>query len=131
MGWLWLALVVAITAAAWFVIRLHSVSYRVGSFECAVQRKGRFVDGYACYAVGRLDWYPVASLSSSPAVSWERGGIDITEVSRLESGEARITLVSTGVGGLSVTYTLLMATSAYSGVRSWLESAPPTTASFH
>lgn len=127
MAWLWVALIVLLAAASgWYVVRLQYLRHRIGSFECARMRNDRWLKGYACYAVGRLDWYPVVSVASRPALSWRRGDLDVITVEH-DVGDGRARVVVEGDG---VRHTLLMPAQAYSGVRSWIESAPPTPATY-
>ncbi len=128
MGWLWVAPLVLLAALlAWYLIRLRSVSNRVGSFECSVLRRGRWAEGYACYGVGRLDWHAVLSIAAHPTMSWRRADTEVQKVTYSDAGHrVRVVIVSGGNER-----TLSMPSQAYSGLRSWLESSPPSPTSFN
>ena len=124
---LWVALGVLLAAAlTWYFARLRFISSRIGSFQCSVLRAERWREGYACYAVGRLDWYPLYSIASKPALSWTRGDCDVISVQYDDAGQsARVVMSEAGTET-----TLSLPSQAYSGLRSWLESAPPTPATY-
>lgn len=126
MGWAWVVPLVLLAAlTVWYLVRLRLVSNRVGSFECSVLRKGRWAEGYACYAVGRLDWHAVLSVAAHPAISWRRAVTEVRAVTYADAGyRATVVMVSDGHE-----HTLSMPSQAYSGLRSWLESSPPTPSS--
>ncbi|MDN5558949.1 MAG: DUF2550 domain-containing protein [Ruaniaceae bacterium] len=127
MGWLWAVPLVLLAALiTWYFARLRFVSNRVGSFECSVLRKGRWAEGYACYAVGRLDWHPILSIASHPAISWKRDTSDVRSVTYADSGHRASVVLSSG----GQEHTLSMPSQAYSGLRSWLESSPPSPSSY-
>ncbi len=124
MTWLWVGLACAVVlAGVWFLARLRRISSGASSFDCIVKRTSKWVDGRAVYTMGSLTWYPIASLSLHPAFVWPRDAIDITQVEHADSGMVIVTLTSP-----QGDFELCMELQAYAGVRSWLESAPPTSA---
>jgi len=134
--WVWGAVgacvVVAGLVLAVYLTRFRSIVTRVGSFECALREPEarRWREGYACYGVDRIDWFPVASLRVRPLFSWSRQEFDVERVDRLVSRHTGRDVVDLVVRVPSGRYHLLIVADAYSGLRSWLEAAPPTPASF-
>lgn len=124
MTWLWVGLASAVVlAGAWFLARLRRISSVASSFDCIVKTGNKWVDGRAMYTMGALTWYPIAAMSLRPALVWPRDAIDITQVEHADSGMVIITLQSP-----EGAFQLCMELQAYAGVRSWLESAPPSPA---
>lgn len=136
MEWVWgvvgSIVVVAGLVLAVYLTRMRTIVTRVGSFECSLREADsrRWREGYACYGVDRLDWFPVASLRVRPLHSWRRHDVEVESVDRHVSRHTGrdVADVVVQVGGAR--YHLALAQEAYSGLRSWLESAPPTPASF-
>lgn len=127
MWWLWGTLFVLLAATTgWYIVRLRFISSRIGSFHCSLMRGDRWVEGYACYAVGRLDWFPIMSIASRPAQSWTRGDCDVVSVEYTDGGSHAHVVVR----GDGDDVMLGMPGAAYSGLRSWLESAPPTPSTY-
>lgn len=114
-----------------FFARLQSLRTRVGSFSCALRRSGRpaiWKIGIAHYGVDRLDWYRTASLSFRPKHTWSRNDLDLIEKVKITDSEGvRVrefsVLVLCQCG--QKRFELAMGEGAYSGLRSWVESAPP------
>jgi len=134
--WVWgvvgsLILVAGLVAVLYFS-RMRSITSRVGSFECHLRAADspRWYEGYACYGADRLDWFPVASLVLRPRFSWQRGEIEILRTGSRTSRHTQRELVDATVSGGGRVFHLVVMREAYSGLRSWLESAPPTPASF-
>jgi len=114
-----------------FIGRFRSLSTRVGSFACGFRRGSRpaiWKQGIAHYCVDRIDWYRTASLSFRPSQSWSRDELDLisrhpvteSDGMRVRDFSMRITCRSG-----SQEFELAMSDDAYSGLRSWVESAPP------
>jgi len=128
----WLGALCVICGVLFFVgaSRYRALSNRIGAFTCDF-RKGRqtgqdprrFSPGVACYGVGRLDWYNAWSLSPMATRSWPRESLHILG-RELAPGRGGQYLVSCRADGND--FDLLMSTSAYAGLASWLEAAPTT-----
>jgi hypothetical protein len=119
--------VLALTIAAG-VSRLRTLSHRVGSFPCAARPlaspQASWTLGIAQYAVGRIDWWRCWSLSPRPARSWLRERLVVTGRQPLDNaGQPGQYLVRCRYDG--VEFELSLSAGAYSGLASWLESAPP------
>lgn len=114
-----------------FFARIHSLNTRVGSFSCALRRSGRpaiWKLGIAHYGVDRIDWFRTVSLSFRPKYSWSRNDLDLVEKNPItESDGLRVRDFSVRVtcDCGSARFELAMSDGAYSGLRSWVESAPP------
>ncbi len=123
-------LLVVVGAIA-FVARIRSLSARVGSFSCALRRAARpaiWKQGIAHYCVDRIDWYRTASISFRPKHSWSRDDIDLVAREPItESDGLRVREFSQLVTCRCAEqeFELAMSNDAYSGLRSWVESAPP------
>lgn len=127
-AWVLVSLLLAGTLALVFlVVRVRSISSRVGSFECALQQDGQagWASGIASFGTDRLDWYRVVSASPRPEASWSREGLEVLGRSvRLIGGRSTsVVEVRCGVGATA--WTLAMSRSATAGLTSWLEAAPP------
>ncbi len=121
-------LVVIGLVAATAVSRLHTLSHRVGSFQCAARAAGipgsPFTPGIAHYAVGRIEWYRQWSLAPRPARTWMRDRLVVTgRVPLDQAGQSDQYLVQCRYDGTD--FELSMSTAAYAGLASWLEAAPP------
>jgi Protein of unknown function (DUF2550). len=134
--WVWGAIgslvVVAGLILAVYLTRFRAIVTRVGSFECSLRESGsrRWREGYASYGLDRLDWFPVASLRVRPRYSWRRGDLEVERVERRVSRQTGRDVVDVEIHAAGARYHLVVVDEAYSGLRSWLESAPPTPASF-
>ncbi len=118
-----LALIVAF--GAW---RLHTLSRRVGSFQCSARPAGNphaaWSLGIAHYAVGRIEWWRCWSLSPRPSRTWIREQLVITgRVPLDQAGQHDEYLVRCRYDGTD--FELTMSSGAYAGLASWLEAAPP------
>jgi len=130
---LWGLVVLLVLVALVLIIgasRYRALGNRIGAFTCDF-RKGRqigqdprrFSPGVACYGVGRLDWYNAWSLSPLASHSWRRESLHVLG-RELAAGRGGQYLVSCRADGDD--FDLLMTTSAYAGLASWLEAAPTT-----
>lgn len=137
MPWLWVAAASLIAGAAAlafvFWMRARHIEATIGTFECALRRDptAHMVDGWAAYTGSTLCWYPVVGLLRRPALSWERDGLDILEsvpivLARTDEVLRRVTISSRGDRA-----DLVMRDGSYSGLRSWLEAAPPSWRNVH
>lgn len=113
------ALVVLGIAAALFVSRGRGLSRRVGSFPCDLRSGDRWVSGVSSYGAGRVDWHRLMSMSPRPARTWTRQELQI--ITQAPAGEDYT--VQCRYRGEDLE--LLMPASAFAGLVSWLESAPP------
>jgi hypothetical protein len=122
---------VAIIAAVALIVsagvaRTRMLSTRVGSFTCSTRALGdaEFAIGIAQYAEGRIDWYRSWSLSPWPARRWVRDRFHVLGRRPVEQpafGDQFVVQCRHG----DADFELMMSSSAYSGLASWLESAPP------
>jgi hypothetical protein len=112
-----------------YVSRQHTLSRRVASFSCmlnageAVTR--RWQPGVAQYTRDRLLWWRSLSLSPRPAHVWERSDLALVERTPLgqEDEEGRpLYLVHCRHG--EDLFQVMVSGPAYTGLVSWLESAP-------
>ncbi|MFL6164671.1 MAG: DUF2550 domain-containing protein [Ornithinibacter sp.] len=135
-GLVWIALgVVVLGIVAVLALggsRLHTLSRRVGSFDCharpAPPPTGPWVAGIAQYGAGRLEWWRSWSLAPRPARTWLRSEFEVTGRAPLDTaGRPDQYLVRCRHRG--VDFELTMSLDAYTGLTSWLESAPPSTLS--
>ncbi|BDZ42969.1 hypothetical protein GCM10025865_22680 [Paraoerskovia sediminicola] len=105
------------------VVRFSGLNRRLGSFECSVVRpSGAARRGLAVYCAGRIEWWPLWSLSVRPAAVWRRGRLVVVDRNPTGRPEESLYLVEGTCGGHPVV--LLMSREAYSGLTSWLEAAP-------
>ncbi len=132
-----LAVLLVVVAGLFTVRRL--VIGRGAAFDCSLRpgsphavgdadRAGRWTIGVARYASDRLEWFRVFSLSPRPARVLERSLLEVTGQRRPSGLETRAVLP--GVTVVTARYDvddldLAMTPEAYTGLSSWLESAPP------
>jgi hypothetical protein len=64
--------------------RFRALTRRIGSFECAVRQGASLQPGVAHYAVGRIEWYRVWSLSPRPVTQWKRQGFVLVSRTAIE-----------------------------------------------
>ena len=114
------------------VLRRRRLTSRLGTFDCSLRQprgsRRRWALGVARYETDRLDWYRTFSLSPRPSCSFARGALDVTLWRDAEGHE----LVAVQPGAIVVEcrhaggpIELAMSNDAYTGLASWLESAPP------
>jgi|SRR5699024_7185312 len=118
-----------------FVARWRSLTRRVGSFASAVRKPGKtgtssfaWRRGVAHYCVDRIDWYRLTALSFRPLYSWPRSQLDLVEREpvteddglKIREFSQRVECSSEGKS-----FEIALSAEAYSGLRSWVESAPP------
>lgn len=128
MEWAIASVAVVAVLAIVFYARFRYVS-RKASFEAGLRKVGatHVAEGFARYSRGRLDWYKLASFRYRPSRYWTREELaDLEIMGRLTSALGNELMVIS-VPGRSEE--LLMRRGAYSGLRSWLEAAPPQAAS--
>ncbi len=118
--------------AVLYVVRQLLVSRSLGSFECAVLRRGHVTrregwqNGLMRFGIERLRWYRAFSLRVRPELTIDRREIldlERTEVDAVVEGMEPHVLIemrmSTGRA-----HRLLVARSAAAGLLAWLEAAP-------
>lgn len=115
-----------------YVVRQFLVSRRLGSFECAVLRRGSVTrregwqNGLMRFGIDRLRWYRAFSLRVRPELTIDRReilDIERTEIETAVEGlEAHVLIDMRMFGG--TTHRMLVARSAASGLLAWLEAAP-------
>jgi hypothetical protein len=128
-------LVIVLVLLLVIVLRRYLLTGDLGSFDCSLRRErgghsntGRWMLGVARYGSDRLDWYRLFSMSPRPWRSFERARLMIVEQRRQASGEGYsvmpgAVIVRCAYGRLVLE--LAMTESAYTGLSTWLESAPP------
>jgi len=109
--------------------RLRALARRVGSFECGLRTTRAdgtaWSAGVAHYGVGRIDWWRSWSLAWRPAASWARADLVILGRELVVSSEAVPDTYLVRCRYRDRELELAMARSAYEGLASWLEAAPP------
>ena len=136
LGWsvVWLLLAVLLLIALVFS-RLRALAHHVGSFETRLRfttgsvTGGPWRSGFAVYRADRLVWWQSRSLSVKPRYEWSRESFRVTgRVPLDQAGLPDLFLVQCRHG--HERFDLTMSPEAYSGLASWLESAPPSTRHF-
>ena len=118
------------------VVRRRLLSRHGGTFElsCRVrsERAGRgWLLGLGRYSGDSLEWFRIFSLSPRPKKTWPRGTLDYTGRRDAEGSERmslypdHLVVQCESPDGL---LELAMAPSSLMGFQSWLEAAPPGTA---
>ena len=114
-------LVVALLVVLLYASRQRALSRRIGSFGCFLSG----TPGRAQYATGRLVWWRTLSLAPRPAEVWMRSDLVVLASQPLgvedQSGRP---LLQVQCRHGDVELELTMSAGAYSGLVSWLESAP-------
>ncbi len=118
------------------VVRRRVLSRHGGTFELSYrvrpERPGRgWLLGLGRYSGQQLEWFRIFSLSPRPKCAWRRDSLSYTG-RRDPEGAERVSLYpdhtivqcATADGALE----LAMAPSSLMGFQSWLEAAPPGTA---
>ena len=121
-------ILLALFALTYIFVRRRLLASGAPLMLCALQPHGRsqYRLGLLRFAGGSLEWFTLIGPSPRPARTWERP--------RLELGPPG--LPHAAIAGLpeavtvdchygSDTFSLALAPSAYTAMRSWLESSPP------
>lgn len=117
-----------------FVLRRFILSRGVGTFDCSLrvpdarQGTGGWMPGVARYERDRLDWFRVFTVSPKPSRSLLRGSLMIVDRRPPQGSEIYAVLpgwVIVRCADGTRTVELAMSEPAYSGLATWLESAPP------
>ncbi len=104
---------------------------RLGAFDCSLyweRVRDMWVYGLARYERDRLHWYRLVDVSMRPARSLNRGQLTILERRRPDDPNAALPTPDWVLVRCSYeedTLELGMSESAYNGLATWLESAPP------
>ncbi len=127
-GWISLALLLVVfSVALWALLRFRRLCSLAGSVICAM-RCGEHTPwrtGVARFGSYSVTWWRVRSLSVHPAQRWQRDLLTVVErFSLAESGRPDLILVRCEYD--AETFELTMSQSAYAGLASWFESAPPS-----
>lgn len=121
---------IALLFLALFLLRIRWLVRRVGSFECARQDRRDWkgwTSGIAVYDADEIRWFRTVSLSPWPAAAWSRSDLVIADRRYRDGGkpsERSYVEVTFSYGPDPLV--LAMTGSAYAGLSSWLEAAPPS-----
>jgi len=126
----------AAVLVALFLVRRWVLARKVGSFDCSLRKdpapdKGGWMLGVARYEADRLDWFKVFGLSPRPLRTLSRTKLEVLETRRARRGEGNVgagVLVHCGYGGATLDF--VMSEPDYNGFAAWIESAPPSTATY-
>lgn len=100
--------------------RTQALRRRWGAFTCDVVVAGAASPGIAQFGSETLQWWRRHSLASRPSRSWSRSELTMIERSPLGLGEdVTVRMLHDGV-----VVELVMSSSAYAGLTSWLEATP-------
>lgn len=131
-------LILVCLAAVYFVARLRLKALNTGSFNVAYRRSTQepWVAGVCHYAEDLLKWYRIISLKWGSSVRWVRLDFDIldSEVKETDEGmrlailHCRAREAKRGDIQAPADFYLAMGAHDYSGLVSWMESAPPQPA---
>lgn len=118
------------------VLRRRIISRGGLTTMCAYRRVGGHAwrQGFIRFGEGDVEWFPLGGISTRPRHVWSRRGLELGNPQRLEARE------NEAVGGLAnpiwvecehrgPRFCLALAEAAYTALRSWVESAPPESAS--
>jgi Protein of unknown function (DUF2550) len=118
----------ALFALAFIFVRRRSLAAGAPLMLCALQPHGgsSYRMGLMRFAGSTLEWFSLIGPSLRPSRSWERARLDLDAPSASEqliAGLPEAVTVRCHYG--SDTFDLALAPSAYTAMRSWLESSPP------
>ena len=120
-----------VVGVALISLRRITLARTGGSFDCSLRSArstGAWTIGVARYGPDRLDWYRVFSLSPRPSRCFQRERLEVAGIRVPQGGETLSVLP--GMSIVSFRHDeehldLAMAGDCYTGLASWLESAPP------
>lgn len=130
-------LVVACVLALYFVVRLKIKVINAGSFNVAyrLNSSDTWTAGVCHYAEDLLKWYRVMSLKWGSSVRWTRQDFDILQSEVREADGVSLAILHCRAGQAKhgqieppADFYLAMGVHDYSGLVSWMESAPPQPA---
>lgn len=128
------AAVLLVVGVGIFILRRYLLTRVIGSFDCAMRRPdahhtaGGWMPGVARYEQDRLDWFRVFTMSPRPSRSLFRGRLMILDRRPPQGSEIYAVMpgwVIVRCADGPHTVELAMSDLAYSGLATWLESAPP------
>ncbi|MBK8470058.1 MAG: DUF2550 domain-containing protein [Candidatus Phosphoribacter sp.] len=126
-----LALVGAYVLAT--VLRRRAIARGKLLAMCAYQRPGSHAwrQGYVRFGEGDVEWYPLGGLSLRPRHIWARRTLDIGAPVAIPPGELDLIpdAVCVPCRASGKVFQLGLARTAYTALRSWVEAAPPSSAS--
>jgi len=115
------------------VLRRRAISRGKLLAMCAYCRDGSDVwrNGYIRFGEGEVEWYPMGGVSVRPRHAWSRRSLDLGTPSGATPGPGLLVddpVVVPCVDGEGA-FHLALARSAYTALRSFVEAAPPESAS--
>ncbi|MFL0577087.1 DUF2550 domain-containing protein [Brevibacterium luteolum] len=122
-----------------FLVRRRAITKLQGAFDCSISvgedtPRPRWRLGVAVFTISSLDWYPIFSLTRSPAMNLPRQDMEIVRREEPDPAEryavmpgAVIVTAAYGTAGGSSSHQTRLALDyeALAALASWLESAPP------
>lgn len=113
----------ALAVALFVLIRIVYLSSRIGTFRSVLRVPGGdgWKRGYARYGQRNLAWNALVHFGFSPNLLLPRSSLEVLGVSHNQ--DAGTTLIRLHSG--EVEYQLILSTGDYTGLVSWLDSAPP------
>lgn len=127
-GWVTLGVVLVIAGMVlWALLRFRRLCDQAGSVVCAMRLRSQdsWRTGVARFGSYSVTWWRARSLSIRPALRWQRERLTVVErFSLAEAGRPDLILVRCQYD--DSTFELSMSISAYAGLASWFESAPPS-----
>ncbi|NUL60675.1 DUF2550 domain-containing protein [Brevibacterium luteolum] len=128
----------AVVLVVLFLVRRRAITKLQGAFDCSISvgedtPRPRWRLGVAVFTITSLDWYPIFSLTRSPAMTLPRQDMEIIRREEPDSAEryavmpgAVIVTAAYGAADGSAQQTrLALDYEALAALASWLESAPP------
>ena len=101
---------------------------------CAYAREGAHMwrNGFIRFGEGEVEWYPIGGISVRPRHSWPRRALDLGAPVAVDARE-RLDLIEDAIWvpchDGERRFRLAMSRSAYTALRSFVEAAPPESAS--
>jgi len=129
----------AVVLVVLFLVRRRAITKLQGAFDCSISvgedtPRPRWRLGVAVFTISSLDWYPIFSLTRSPAMNLPRQDMEIVRREEPDPAEryavmpgAVIVTAAYGTAGGSSSHQTRLALDyeALAALASWLESAPP------
>lgn len=116
------------------ILRRRAISRGRLLAMCAYAREGTqgWRNGFIRFGEGDVEWYPMGGISVRPRHAWSRRSLDLGTPVPVGRDEG-LDFIDDGVSVLchdgTGAFRLGMARSAYTALRSFVESAPPESAS--
>lgn len=130
-------LILVCVLLVYFLARLRFKAQNVGSFNTAYRLTvhDNWVAGVCHYSSDLLKWYRIVSLKWGSTLRWTRHGFEILSSDIQEADGVRLAILHCRAGAAShgkilppAEFWLAMGEHDYSGMVSWMESAPPKPA---